>query len=468
MVRLHDVDFLSTHRRLAWSQGRIPVHRWFYRGSGHLPRRELFWRTSHVSVMHLALVGLSHKTAPVEIRERLAFSNDALRSALTSLVDRRRVNEAMILSTCNRVEVVAESPDDRLIREFTSKFRQITPDSVSTHLYSYRIADAIRHVFRVTASLDSMVIGEPQILGQVKEAYRIAMDAGTVGMHLTALMNRAFAVAKKVRSETGISQSAVSVSYAAVELARKIFGDLSGKTVMIIGASKMGELAAKHLKRAGAASVLVTNRTFERAVEMVRVFEGAAVPFEPFADHMVGADIVITSTGAPHFIIGKNLAEQVLHRRKNKPMFFIDIAVPRDIDPAVNEIDNAFLYDIDDLQQVIDSNLKGRMKEASRAEEIVDHEVQAFCTKMQSREVVPMIVQLRDTLEKLRRDEIERNRRHLKDLSPEQQAAIDQLTRSLVNKILHPPIEQLKQIAHDPQGPDIVDLIRKIFNVKPQ
>ena len=418
--------------------------------------------------MQLALVGLSHKTAPVEIRERLAFSNDALRSALTSLVDRRRVNEALILSTCNRVEVVAESPDDRLIRDFICEFHQISHDSVSTHLYSYRNVEAIRHVFRVTASLDSMVIGEPQILGQVKEAFRIAMDAGTVGMHLSALMNRAFAVAKKVRSETGISQSAVSVSYAAVELARKIFGDLSGKTVMIIGASKMGELAAKHLKRAGASSVLVTNRTFERAVELAKVFEGAAVPFEHFTDHMTGADIVITSTGAPHFIIGRNLAEQVIHRRKNKPIFFIDIAVPRDIDPAVNQIDNAFLYDIDDLQQVIDANLKERFKEAMRAEQIVDDEVEAFCLKMQTRDVVPTIVQLRDSLEKVRRDEIERNRRHLKDLSPEQQAAVDQITKSIVNKILHPPIEQLKQMAHDPQGADLADLIRKIFNVKPQ
>ena len=418
--------------------------------------------------MQLALVGLSHKTAPVEIRERLAFSNDALRSALTSLVDRRRVNEAMILSTCNRVEVVAESPDDRLIRDFICEFHQISHDSVSTHLYSYRNVEAIRHVFRVTASLDSMVIGEPQILGQVKEAFRIAMDAGTVGMHLSALMNRAFAVAKKVRSETGISQSAVSVSYAAVELARKIFGDLSGKTVMIIGASKMGELAAKHLRRAGASSVLVTNRTFERPVELAKVFEGAAVPFEHFTDHMTGADIVITSTGAPHFIIGRNLAEQVIHRRKNKPIFFIDIAVPRDIDPAVNQIDNAFLYDIDDLQQVIDANLKERFKEAMRAEQIVDDEVEAFCLKMQTRDVVPTIVQLRDSLEKVRRDEIERNRRHLKDLSPEQQAAVDQITKSIVNKILHPPIEQLKQMAHDPQGADLADLIRKIFNVKPQ
>jgi glutamyl-tRNA reductase len=414
--------------------------------------------------MQFAIVGVSHKTAPVEVRERLAFNSEVLRSALTALTDRQNVREAIILSTCNRVEVMAESPDDRLIREFLCEFHQIPPDSVSKHLYSFKNADAIRHVFRVAASLDSMMVGEPQILGQVKEAYRIATDAGTVGMHLSALMNRAFAVAKKVRNETGISQSAVSVSFAAVELARKIFGDLTGKTVMIIGASKMGELAAKHLKRNGVSSVLVTNRTFERAVELAKVFEGAAVPFEHFTYHMDRADIVISSTGAPHFIIGKTLAEQVIHRRKNRPMFFIDIAVPRDIDPLVNELDNAFVYDIDDLQQVIDANLKERLKEASRAEEIIDSEVQAFCLKMQSREVVPAIVQLRDTLEKLRRDEIERNRRHFKDLSSE--AAAAQITKSLINKILHTPTEYLKQMAHDPNGPDIADLIKKLFNVK--
>src|SRR5499427_30305 len=374
--------------------------------------------------MQLAIVGVSHKTAPVEVRERLAFNTDVLRSALTALVRQQEVREAIILSTCNRVEVMAESPDDRLIREFLCEFHQVSADSVSPHLYSFKNADAIRHVFRVAASLDSMMVGEPQILGQVKEAYRIAADAGTVGMHLSALMNRAFAVAKKVRSETGISQSAVSISFAAVELARKIFGDLTGKTVMIIGASKMGELAAKHLKRNGVSSVLVTNRTFERAVEVAKVFEGAAIPFERFTDHIDRADIVISSTGAPHFVINRPMAERIIKHRKNKPVFFIDIAVPRDIDPAVNEIDNVFLYDIDDLQQVIDANLKERLKEAHRAEEIIDGEVQAFCTRMQSREVVPTIVEMRAALEKQRHEEIERYRKKLKDFSPEQLAVV--------------------------------------------
>jgi glutamyl-tRNA reductase len=422
--------------------------------------------------MELALIGVSHKTAPVEIRERLAFPADKIRAALESLLNQTHAAEAMILSTCNRVEIVAQGPDAQLVQDFICAYHQIPADSISKHIYSYKNAEAIRHLFRVTASLDSMMLGEPQILGQVKEAYRLASAAGTIGSSLSPLLDRAFAVAKRVRSETGISQAAVSISYAAVELARKIFGDLSGKTVMIIGASKMGELAAKHLKRNGVASVLVTNRTFERAVEIAKMFEGAAIPFEHFTDHIDHADIVISSTGAPHFIITRPLAEQVIRNRRNKPVFFIDIAVPRDVDPTVNDIDNAFVYDIDDLQQVIDSNLKERMKEAGRAEEIIDREVQAFCTRMQSREIAPTIVLLRETLEKVRREEIERHRRLLRDMPAEQQeaalSAIDQVTQSLMNKILHHPIAQMKEMATDPDGAEFIEVVRKIFNVKIQ
>jgi glutamyl-tRNA reductase len=422
--------------------------------------------------MDLALIGLSHKTAPVEIRERLAFPSDKIRLALASLLERTHAAEAMILSTCNRVEIVAKGSDAQLVQDFICEYHQVPADSISKHLYTYTNADAIRHLFRVTASLDSMMVGEPQILGQVKEAYRLAADAGTIGASLSPLLDRAFAVAKRVRAETGISQSAVSISYAAVELAKKIFGDLTGKTVMIIGASKMGELAARHLKRNGVASVLVTNRTFERAVEIAKIFEGAAIPFEHFTDHIDRADIVISSTGAPHFVITRQLAEQVIRNRRNNPVFFIDIAVPRDVDPAVNDIDNAFVYDIDDLQQVIDANMKERLKEAIVAEEIIDHEVQAFCTRMQARDVAPTIVQLRDTVEKIRRDEIERHRRLLRSLPPEQQeaaiAAIDQITQSLMNKILHHPISHMKEMASDPEGAEFIETVRKIFNIKPQ
>ena len=255
--------------------------------------------------MQLALVGLSHKTAPVEVRERLAFENGDMAEALRSLVSYDGISEAMIISTCNRVEVLVEASDETAAREFLCSYHRVPSDSIANYLYTHRNHDAIRHVFRVASSLDSMMIGEPQILGQVKEAYRQAHDAGTVGMHLRPVLDRAFVVAKKVRSETGIAQSAVSVSYAAVELARKIFGNLKGKSVMIIGASKMGELSAKHLKRAGVSMVLVTNRTFENAVELAQRFDGAAIPFEHMNDHIDRADIVISSTGAPHFVITK-------------------------------------------------------------------------------------------------------------------------------------------------------------------
>jgi glutamyl-tRNA reductase len=389
-----------------------------------------------------------------------------MRNALRSLVSRDGISEAMILSTCNRVEVLVEAPDEAPARDFLSSYHRVPSDSIVKHLYTLRNNEVIRHVFRVASSLDSMVVGEPQILGQIKEAYRLAHDAGTVGVHIGSVMDRAFVVAKKVRTETGIAQSAVSVSYAAVELARKIFGNLQGKSVMIIGASKMGELSAKHLKRAGVSMVAVTNRTFERAVEMAQAFDGAAIPFEHLNDHIDRADIVISSTGAPHFVITKPQAERIIRRRKNRPIFFIDIAVPRDIDPAVNEIDNVFIYDIDDLQQVVDENIKERMSEAVRAEALVDDEVRAFRSKLRTQEVVPTIVELRETLEKLRRDEIERNRKHLGTMNPEQQEALERITQAMINKILHHPITQLKDRAHESDGPDYVKFVRKIFNVK--
>jgi glutamyl-tRNA reductase len=371
----------------------------------------------------------------------------------------------MILSTCNRVEILASAAHNDPIRDFLCSWHRVSPDSVAHYLYDLRDHDVIRHLFRVASSLDSMVVGEPQILGQVKDAYRAAYDAGTVGLEIGSLLDRTLVVAKRVRTETGIAWSAVSVSYAAVELARKIFGDLSGKSVMIIGASKMGELAARHLKRAGVSMVLVTNRTFDRAVEMARVFDGAAVQFEHLGDHIDRADIVISSTGAPHFVITKPDAERIIRKRKNKPVFFIDIAVPRDIDPTVNDIDNVFLYDIDDLQQTVDDNLRDRMDEASRAEAIIDREVTSYCDREGARRVAPTIVALKEAVEKTRRDAIERNRRHLRPLTPEQQDAVDRITQSVVNSLLHRPISELKNLSREPDGHKYAELIRRLFNI---
>lgn len=416
--------------------------------------------------MQLALVGLSHKTAPVEVRERLAFASERIGDALHSLSTYDGISEAMILSTCNRVEILASSPHNDALRDFLCAWHRVSPESVAHYLYDLRDNDVIRHLFRVASSLDSMVVGEPQILGQVKDAYRAASDAGTVGLEIGSLLDRALVVAKKIRTETGIAQSAVSVSYAAVELARKIFGNLSGKSVMIIGASKMGELAARHLKRAGVSMVMVTNRTFERAVEMAQIFDGAAIQFEHLGDHIDRADIVISSTGAPHFVITRPDAEHIIRKRKNKPVFFIDIAVPRDIDPAVNEIDNVFLYDIDDLQQTVDDNIRVRLDEASRAEEIIDREVVSFCHRDQARALGPTIVAVREAVEKTRREAIERNRRHLGPLTPEQQDAVERITRSAINSLLHQAISELKTMSHDPDGQKYVELIRRIFSVR--
>lgn len=416
--------------------------------------------------MQLALVGLSHKTAPVEVRERLAFDADRLSEALRSLRSYEGISEAMILSTCNRVEILASAVAIDPIRDFLCAWHRVPPDSVASYLYDLRDSEVIRHLFRVASSLDSMVVGEPQILGQVKDAYRAAADAGTIGLEIGALMDRTMAVAKRIRTETGIARSAVSVSYAAVELARKIFGDLSGKSVMIIGASKMGELAARHLRRAGVSMVMVTNRTFDRAVEMAQIFDGAAVQFEQLDDHIDRADIVISSTGAPHFVITRPQAEQIIRKRKNKPVFFIDIAVPRDIDPAVNEIDNVFLYDIDDLQQTVDDNLRERMDEASRAEEIIDREVVSFCDREQARQLGPTIVAIRESVDRTRREVVDRHRRRLGSLTPEQQEDIDRLTQSVANALLHIPIAELKRLSRDPDGHKYAEFLRKIFNVK--
>jgi glutamyl-tRNA reductase len=412
--------------------------------------------------MQLALVGLSHKTAPVEIRERLAFASDDLGNALRSLAGWDGVGGAMIVSTCNRVEVLAEVSDDRLVRDFLCSYHRVPPESIEHFLYSYRGYDVVRHLFRVASSLDSMVLGEPQILGQIKEAFRTAEGAGTIGREIGSVMTRAFVVAKKVRNETAIGESAVSVSFVAVELARKIFGSLEGRNVMIIGASKMGELAARHLKSNGVSSVQVTSRTFENAVEMAKTFEGVAIPFERFGDHIDRADIVISSTGSPHYVVTKSDAERIIRLRKNRPMFFIDIAVPRDIDPSVNELDSVFLYDIDDLQQVVDGNVEERRSEANRAEGIVNFEVEAFCARMQSREVVPVIVEIQRAAEEFRTEQVAR---YGKSLDESQKDTVDRITKSMIRKLLAKPIAELKDSVGQSDGAKRIDLIRRMFDL---
>ena len=419
--------------------------------------------------MNLVLVGINHRTAPVEVRERLSFHHSRLAAALSELVRREGVLEALILSTCNRVEVAICARDqveaDPIIRNFLTDYHHYEVNAYDRYLYWHRQEEVVRHLFRVASSLDSMILGEPQVLGQMKHAYATARRVGALNGPLHEVVNQALAVARRVRRETAIGATAVSVSYAAVELAKKIFGSLEGKTIFVIGAGKMSELAARHLLRSGASTIFVSNRTYERAQELAASFHGTAIRFEELFDHIDKADVVISSTGAPHFVVRKDQAEQLLAARKNRPMFFVDIAVPRDIDPAVNELDNAFVYDIDDLDQVVDANKKQRQREAVWAEQIIDQEVQKTMRRLASREVVPTIVALEERLNEIREIETERFRGRMASLSPEQREAVDAYTRGILNKILHGPITELKSGAGHPEHGALEQIIRKIFGI---
>ena len=413
------------------------------------------------------LIGVNHKTAPVEVRERLAVPESRLPEVTKRLAEQPGIEEAMIISTCNRVELLARASNGRAdLRGFIREHLQVEPCKVEQHLYEYREREAVRHLFRVTSSLDSMVVGEPQILGQVKQAFAVARGVGAVNSHLDALVARAFAVAKRVRSETAIGASAVSVASVAVELAQKIFGSLQGRAMYLIGAGKMSELAARHLLTQGAAAIFVANRTYEKALEMAERFGSHAIHFDKLYETADKADIVITSTGAPHTIFRREHGERFLARRRHRPMFFIDIAVPRDVDPAMNELDGIFVYDIDDLQQVAAAHVADRKKEAARAEQIIDSEVERFLARVQASIVVPTIVSLQEHLENIRQAEVERVRGRLGQITPEQDAAIEALTRGIINKILHTPITALKSAARDQGEGPVVDLIRRIFNLE--
>jgi glutamyl-tRNA reductase len=419
--------------------------------------------------MKFLVAGLNHRTAPVEVRERMAFDESALGGALDSLRRCPGLLEGMILSTCNRVEIAVTSDEgsnpEETVEQFLSDARQVDRDWVSPYLYHHSGQDAIRHIFRVASSLDSMVVGEPQILGQLKQAYAAAKERGSVSGFLDLVMTRAFSVAKRVRTETDIGQSAVSISYAAVELAREIFGSLKERKVMLIGAGKMSELAARHLQRSGASNISVTNRTRERAEEMAQIFSGRILEYDRFQQFLPEMDIVITSSGAPHYILRKEDMRRVIEARKNRPVFIIDIAVPRNVEPAVNELDNVFLYDIDDLQRVVNENLQGRLKMAEEAEQIVAEEVERMMSRLKAREIAPMIVSLQEQLEQVRIGEIERARGKLGQLTPEQEEAIHALTRGIVNKIAHGPITELRKQAAQPEGHHFVSVIRRVFRL---
>jgi len=417
--------------------------------------------------MNFQLIGVNHKTAPIEVREQLAIPERKLTEALRTLVGVPGVNEGLIVSTCNRVEVLANTVNGSTdLRQFLTRYFKVDAGVYQPHLYEYRQREAIRHVFRVASSLDSMVVGEPQILGQVKEAYATARAAGAVQSYLDLLLTRAFAVAKRVRTETGVGSSSVSIASVAVELAGKIFGSLEGKHVCLVGAGKMSELAARHLLAQGAGPIFVANRTYERAQKLAHRFAGQAIRFDQLYEHCEQADIVITSTGAPVAIFRREHGEMFLARRRNRPMFFIDIAVPRDVDPGMNKLDGIFVYDIDDLQEAVSSHVEGRKKEAELAETIIETEVERFQTRLKTLHVVPTIVSLQDQFETIRQAELDRVRGRLGKLTPEQETAIEALSRGIVNKILHTPIRSLKSAAAGPEMTTLIESFHKIFDLQ--
>jgi glutamyl-tRNA reductase len=413
----------------------------------------------------IVVVGVSHRTSPLALREALAFPKETLPDALGRLREQSGAEEAMILSTCNRVELYAGGIDDPApVAAFLAEHHGRGEAELREHAYRLAGEDAVRHAFRVAASLDSMVVGEAQILGQVKEAYELAEAAGALGSTLATLRHRSFAAAKRARSETGIGRNAVSVSSVAVELALKIFGELKGRAVLLVGAGKMSALAARQLVASGATASVLGGRTFEKADLLARALGGRAAPLEKLRDELARADIVISGTGAPGTVISRADVAAARQARGGRPLFLVDIAVPRDVEPEARDVPGVFLYDLDDLKAVSEANLRERRKEAVQAEQVVEHEVREYLDWLRSREVAPLLAELRRRGEEIRRAEIEKARRRLGTLTPEQEQALEAATAAIVNKLLHAPTVQLKEAARDGRG-DMMGLIRRVLGL---
>jgi glutamyl-tRNA reductase len=421
--------------------------------------------------MTLVLVGVNHRSAPLEVRERLAFPPAALGDALRRLCGTPPVREAVLLSTCNRTEVLALLDGGgpmaaAAIQAFLASERQFDAAELARIVYTFEGSEAVRHLFRLGVGLDSMILGEPQILGQLKAAAQTAAAAGCLGNGLGSLMQRSFSVSKRLRSETAIGRNPVSVSYAAVDLAQKIFGDLPACGVLLLGAGKTAELTARHLHGQGVRRIFVANRTFDRAERLARAFGGEAVPFDRFLEKLEQVEILISSTSSTVPVLRHEDAQRVIRRRRNRSLFLIDLAVPRDIEPSVNQIDNIYLYDLDDLQQVADSGLAERRTAAEGAERQITEEVAAYEHWCREREVGPTIVALRAKVFGMRDAEVERFRSRLQGAPPEARRAVEEITESLLNKLLHGPIQHLKRSAGD-GGLDHVAMVREIFGLDP-
>ena len=414
----------------------------------------------------IVVVGLNHETAPVAVREALAFPKEGLPEALSRVREEAGLAEAVILSTCNRVEVYGRSTDSSgdAVAAFLARYHSRNLEDIAPHLYRLEGEAAVRHAFRVAASLDSMVMGEPQILGQVKDAYEAAEKAGSLGSVLNALRNRSVSAAKRARTETAIGRNAVSVSHVAVELARKIFGELRDRSVLLVGAGKMSEVAARQMVRDGARASVLGGRTFEKAEQLAAELGGRAAPLEALRAELARADIVISGTGAPGIVIRREDVEAAQAARRGRPLFLIDIAVPRDVAEDAGKVSGVFLYDHDDIKPVAQANLRERKKEASAAEAILEQEIREFLEWRRSLEVVPLLVELRKRADEIRRTEIEKARRRLGPLTPEQESALEAATTAIVNKLLHGPTVQLKQMAGNGQ-PEHVGFIRKLFGL---
>jgi glutamyl-tRNA reductase len=421
---------------------------------------------------NLVLIGLNHRTAELDIRQRMALAPEQIPENLKHLAELPEVHEVMILSTCNRVEVLADVEDsDRgqaLIEDFLSRIGSLPRAMLEGKLYQMFDDQAVRHVFRVASSLDSMIIGEPQILGQMKASYGIAMETRTIGPNLSGVLQAAFRTAKRVRSETSIGEYSVSVSSAAVELARKIFDDLGSKSVLIVGAGKMGEVAVRHLASSGAGSIRVTNRSPQAAIELAERFRGTHVPFSELQRWVARSDIIITSTGSPEVLIDFPLAQAVMQERKNAPIVFIDISVPRNIDPSVGAIDNVFSYDIDDLGAVVEANRIERRKQSSSAEKIVEHEAEVFSVRRRSHYIAPVAIQLQEHIEGICRVELERYLNRAGPHGTKQLQELESMISRITGKIAHPLLANLRDSPQQsPKNEEAyVDLIRRLFKIQ--
>lgn len=419
--------------------------------------------------MFIVAVGINHKTAPVEVREKMSFSEHLMPESLAALRSYSKIKGAVIISTCNRTEIYAVAEDFKRglenIHDFLAQKSGISIDSLSDYLYNYRDHDAVYHLFQVAAGLDSMLLGETQILGQVRTAYELSLNSGNTDRVLNTLFQQAIRTGKRARAETGIDQHAVSISYAAVELARQIFKDLSGRSVLVIGAGKMSELTTKHLVTNGVSGVIVSNRSYDRAVALASQFDGIAVKFDDLFKYMERADIVISCTAASHYVVHQEQVARLMDKHPGKKLMMIDIAVPRDIEPDVREIPGVTVYDVDALQDVVDNNFDKRKRSAIMAETIIEEDTQEFITWLKTQFIIPVIAELKTRGEEIKQKELRRAYNRLGELSKHDRKVISSLANSIVNQLLHDPVTRLKEYAITEKGPLYTEALQNLFNL---